>query len=205
MREIAVNLYQFPIQQFFSEPVRAYAIEQQNAVYCFDVPQNTQHNKEFFKKLNKPIRIIMSHGSTANGFESTRESLRQMGLDVEVWLHEEDKQNTWLTIDPDLLLHGHDARISENLTLVFTPGHTKGSVCLFSDIDDGIMLTGDTLGGTSEGDIRPFHLKTNDLSPNIFFESLRKLLSYKFTVMYPFHYYPIVDARSKLEEFIKAY
>lgn len=202
VKKIARNVYQFPIQQFFGEPVRAYALEEPDFIYCFDIPQDTEHNTRFLKKLGKPIRIIMSHGSTSNGFESTRGSLRRDGLDVQVWLHERDQLNSWLTIEPDELLTGENRQLSENLTLVVTPGHTKGGVCLFAGVERGFMFTGDTLGGTANGDIRPFFLKTNDLDPKIFFVSLRKLLDYQFEYMYPFHYYPIEDARNKLEQFI---
>lgn len=203
MKELAPNIYKFPPQRFFGETVGAYAIIQKKTVFCYDVPADTEHNRMFFQELGKPIRIIMSHGPTSSGVESTRDSLRNKGLDVEIWLHEEDKNNVWLTIDPDMLVSTQDAeKLSENLTLIFTPGHSKGSVCLFADAAGGIIFSGDTLQGTESGDVRPLETKTNDLGNDIFFRSLRKLLDYEFRIMYPFHYYPITDARKKLMGFI---
>lgn len=204
MKELAPNIYQFPPQRFFGETVGTYAIHQEEAIFCFDVPADTEHNRMFFQKLAKPIRIIMSHGPTSSGVESTRDSLRNKGLDVEIWLHEEDKKNVWLTVNPDVLLSTRNTeKLSENLTLIFTPGHSKGSVCLFADVASGIVFSGDTLQGKENGDIRPLEKKTNDLGNDIFFRSLRKLLDYEFKIMYPFHYYPVTDARKKLMEFIE--
>lgn len=205
MKELAPKIYQFPPQFFFGERVGIYAIEQLDMLYCFDIPADTRENREFLSRFRKPIRIIMSHGPTSNGLETTRDSLREQGLDVEIWLHEEDDKNVWLTVQPDVLLSRGDRNISENLTLLFTPGHSKGSVCLYADICDGFIFTGDTLGGTRKGNIRPFELKTNDLGKDIFFRSLTKLLAYDFKTMLPFHYYPITDAKRKLREFIARY
>lgn len=202
MKELASKIYQFPQQSFFGETVRSYAIEQKEVVYCFDVPLDTTENRKFLQGFQKPVRIIMSHGPTANGFETTRESLKDMGIDVEVWLHEEDQNNVWLTISPNLLLTGGDRKISEDLTLLFSPGHTKGSICLYANLSEGIIFTGDTLGGTEKGDIRPFETKSNELSSAVFFGSLRKLLDYNCNLMLPFHYFPITDANKKLREFI---
>ena len=203
MKELVPNIYKFPPQKFFGETVGAYAIIQKKTVFCYDVPADTEHNRSFLESTQRPIRIIMSHGPTSSGVESTRDSLRSRGLDVEIWLHEKDKGNVWLTIDPDLLLSTKDAeKLSEDLTLIFTPGHSEGSVCLFADVASGIIFSGDTIQGTGNGDIRPLETKTNDLGNDIFFGSLRKLLDYDFRIIYPFHDYPITDARKKLIEFV---
>jgi hypothetical protein len=203
MEKLTPNIYKFPPQKFFGETVGAYAVVQEKAIFCYDVPADTERNRSFLEEMQKPVRIIMSHGPTSSGVESIRDSLRGRGLDVEIWLHEEDKGNVWLTIDPDVLLPTKDAeKLSEDLTLIFTPGHSKGSVCLFADVADGIIFSGDTLQGTENGDVRPLETKTNDLGNDIFFKSLRKLLGYEFTIIYPFHDYPITNARRKLIEFI---
>jgi glyoxylase-like metal-dependent hydrolase (beta-lactamase superfamily II) len=201
MKELHTDIYEFPLQDFFGEKVRTYAIEQEDAVYCFDIPQDTHDNREAFVTFSKPVRAIMSHGSISNGVETTRNSLRDEGIDFEIWLHEADIDNSWLRIQPDVLLADNDRQISEDLTLIFTPGHSKGSVCLHSK-ESNIIFSGDSLGGTKRGDIRPFKQKTNELSDDIFFSSLRKLLQYDFKTMHPFHYDPIRDAKTKLSKYI---
>lgn len=205
MKEIASNIYQFPPQRFFGELVYAYAIEESEVVFCFDIPESTPKNLNFLRGREKPIRMIMSHGSTANGFEETREILRNAKVDVQIWLHDGDRHNRWLSIAPDVLLSGDDKKLSERLTLISTPGHTSGSVCLHAAVGNGIIFSGDTLGGTRAGDIRPFELKDNELSLDVFFSSLRKLLTYEFEYIFPFHYLPITDAKSKLLQYLKRY
>ena len=46
--------------------------------------------------------------------------------------------------EADILLKKNERIFNMDLNVIETPGHTKGSICLFSE-DDGILFSGDTL------------------------------------------------------------
>jgi glyoxylase-like metal-dependent hydrolase (beta-lactamase superfamily II) len=87
------------------------------------------------------------------------------GADIAVHPHDRDRlenpQPLWapFEIPPSVpaveLVEGGEIRFGElRLTVLHTPGHTEGSVCLLS-ADDGLLLSGDTLfaGGWGRVDL----------------------------------------------------
>ena len=82
--------------------------------------------------------------------------------------------------EPDILYGEGDT--FETLTVLHTPGHTQGGVCLY-DAEAGVLFTGDTL---FKGDFGRTDLPGGD--HNQLRESLKRLLALKGeTVVYPGH------------------
>lgn len=94
----------------------------------------------------------------------------------------------------------------EVLSIIKTPGHTKDSICIYSE--DRFILTGDTLFIANVGNC-------NDSDMEIFHQSLQKLLSLPDrVVVYPGHDYTdrsirrareISPENSSIDEFIENY
>ena len=82
-----------------------------------------------------------------------------------------------------------------------------GSVSLL-DSKNKILFTGDHVQGTKEGEIRDFIKEDDGVSgdPKTRLTSAKKLLTYDFNMILPFHYEMIrKDGKKRLEEFIKQY
>ncbi len=83
-------------------------------------------------------------------------------------------------ISPDILLKGGE--IFDGLLVVHTPGHTPGSICLYSD-DSKILFSGDTIfpgGGFGRTDLYGG-------SASRLIDSIKKLSLLDVSVMYPGH------------------
>jgi hydroxyacylglutathione hydrolase len=100
---------------------------------------------------------------------------------------------------PDILLKDGD-RLA-NMTVVHTPGHTQGSICLL--VPGEALFTGDTLRTDKEGRIgfppQILNWNTEQLK-----RSVTRLSTLKFSKLYPGHGSPILDGASEqLSRFLR--
>lgn len=86
-----------------------------------------------------------------------------------------------------------DGQLIENITVIHTPGHTPGHVCLLCD---GVLFAGDAIVTGETFRISP-QILTHDMKAAR--ESVRKLLAYDFHTAVSGHGRPTHDAKAKLE------
>lgn len=179
------NIWKFNQQFFYSEPVGVYVIELPDTLLLFEIPEFTPEIKKFLTKFDKPIKALLSHGSTgiADG------SKWQSELGVKVYLHETDRDYSWLRMQPDVLFNTVP-NFGEGVTVIHTPGHSAGSVCLLYEPNQ-VLFTGDTLCGNTQGEI--FEGSHND-DRQVWIQSCTDLLQYDFKHILPFHHQMIQDS-----------
>lgn len=196
---IAPNVYRFPDQNFYGENVGSYLIEEKDCVVLVDGPQNlTEEHEDFILHFGKPIHLFMTHGPTAG-----EGKVLQKKYKAKVYLHKKDKDSEWLTIKPDVLF-SKSFKLSKNLTVTHTPGHTPGSSVLL-DHQNKSMFTGDHLEGDAKGEIYDFIKHDDGYSgnPTRRLASAKELLQYDFEKILPFHYEMILkNAKQLLRQFI---
>lgn len=173
------NIWRLHEQYFFSEPVGVYAVELPDMLLLFEIPEFSAETQRFIANFHKPVKALLSHGSTgvADGAQW------QSKLGVEVYLHHEDKNYSWLKMQPDVLFSTMP-RFGEGLTVIHTPGHSAGSVCLLHN-STKILFSGDTLCGNKNGEIAD---SSHDDDPLAWRQSCVELLQYDFNHILPFHY-----------------
>ncbi|MFA5221961.1 MAG: MBL fold metallo-hydrolase [Methanoregula sp.] len=100
-------------------------------------------------------------------------------------------------LEPDIRLK--DGDIIDGLTCIYTPGHTPGSICLFSS-SSKVMFAGDLLrfdGRKIEGAPRQFTMDTAESE-----RSIKKIAARDFDVILPGHGIPLrPDASVKIREY----
>ena len=102
-------------------------------------------------------------------------------------------------VNPDVLLKDGDQ--VEGLTVIHTPGHTQGSICLYSERLKA-MFVGDALRTDKN---RNPTLPSSTLAFNFdeAKKSVRKIASYEFELLLPGHGPPILaDASKKVKELV---
>ena len=195
---IAPNVYRFPNQFFYGEPVGSYLIEQNDFVLLIDGPMDlTEENEDFILNFGKPIKILLTHGPTAGDSAKLQKSHKG-----KIYLHRADVKNRWLTVKPDVLF-GDLPDFGKELEVIHLPGHSPGSVGLL-DHRNQILFSGDTIAGTTVGEIRNFVKQgdSEDLAARL--RSVERLLTLNFNSLYPFHYSPIREkAHKELLKFAK--
>lgn len=199
---IAPNVYRFPDQVFYGEPVGSYLIETKEFILLVDGPQNlTDEHEDFIIHFGKPIKIFMSHGPTGGGAEMLQKKYK-----AKISLHKKDINNQWLSVKPDVLFED-GLEFNKHLKVISTPGHSPGSSVVY-DKQNKIMFTGDNIQGNDKGGIYDFIKYDDGQSGNATerLESTRKLLKYDFDMILPFHYKMIIrHAKKRLDQFLKQY
>jgi len=100
-------------------------------------------------------------------------------------------------VKPDILLRDGDT--IDGLDVIHTPGHTKGSICLYSETLKAIFV-GDALRTNKDRNLKPSSAAMS-LNVEEAKKSIRKLVSYDFELLLPGHGPPILtDASKKLKE-----
>ena len=103
------------------------------------------------------------------------------------------------TFEPDILLKDGDRLGS--LSVIETPGHTDGSICLYRE--RAFMFVGDTLRGDDDGGVQPASdAMTYDMQKA--WESIKKLSHFECDIMLPGHGKPVMpDASTKVRELLQ--
>ncbi len=196
--EVNHLLERFAAQYFYGEAVGVYLIKLPDQLLLFDLPSYSSPLEAYLTSFNKPISCLLSHGSCgiADGY------IWQQKINLQIYLHQADQTSEWLQIKPDVLFTA-PPKFADNLEIVFTPGHTPGSVCLYESTTK-TLFTGDTFGGLANGEINDFLDGAGfngDLNQR--FHSCQKLLKYDFENVLPFHYQMILgNANSSFKKFL---
>jgi glyoxylase-like metal-dependent hydrolase (beta-lactamase superfamily II) len=100
---------------------------------------------------------------------------------------------------PDVLLK--DGERVDGLTVIHAPGHTQGSICLYSERSKAIFV-GDALRTDKNRNLKlPSAAMTFNIEEAK--NSVRKIASYEFKLLLPGHGPPIlIDASKKVGEFV---
>ncbi len=192
------RVLRFTGQTFFGDPVGTYCIELPDQILLVDLPVYSEEIERMLKAYGRPLHCILSHGSC--GIADGR--LWQQKLGMKIYLHEADKDNEWLAMEPDILFD-QSPSFGDSIEVIHTPGHKPGSVCVLEK-ETKTLFVGDTIGGES-GEIKEMRNDPHDDDSALRIESCRKLLSYDFEMMLPFHYEPIIaNAKQLLETYLKA-
>lgn len=94
------------------------------------------------------------------------------------------------TEDVEIKLEGEGpwTFLGSDIDLVFTPGHTRGHVCLHYKKGPGVLFSGDHLGGEESSSLElSANMNYNWYSVNLQLESVKKLLPLEFTWLLPGH------------------
>lgn len=130
----------------------------------------------------------------------------QARFNCERILHELEVQPK--TQDVEIKLQGEGPwTLGSDIDLIFTPGHTRGHVCLLYKKGKGVLFSGDHLGGSESSGLElSANTDFNWYSVKIQLESVQKLLPFEFTWILPGHgrrrHYSSLEERN---EFIKSY
>ncbi|MBI5614216.1 MBL fold metallo-hydrolase [Candidatus Gottesmanbacteria bacterium] len=199
VKKINAIISRFENQYFYNELVGSYCIDTQKKLILVDLPTYSKHLESFFVSFKKPIVAILSHGACgiSDGI------IWQQKVGLKIYLHKADKDNQWIRIKPDVLFDIPPI-FAPNLEVIFTPGHTPGSICVY-ETDTRTMFTGDTIGGLPNGEINDFFSEDGIFYGDLHerFLSCTKLLSYDFNTILPFHYNMILQGvKESLKQFI---
>jgi glyoxylase-like metal-dependent hydrolase (beta-lactamase superfamily II) len=184
------------------------------------MPGNATRIVEFLKSLGKEqmgsFTIILTHPDIDHS-GSVAELKEKLG-NVKVAIHEADAPRLtgekplkevrglavflfkamspfmkFKPVTPDLLLK--DGEQVDGLTVIHTPGHTQGSICLYSERLKAIFV-GDALRTDKNGMPRlPLAAMTFNIEEAK--NSIRKIASYEFELLLPGHGPPILTDASK--------
>lgn len=190
------RVLRFVAQQFFGEQVGTYCIELPNHILLVDLPTYSEGIEQLLCGYSLPLHCILTHGSCgiADG------KLWQKKVELKVYLHEGDRDNEWLEMEPDVFF-SKPPLLSEEIEIIHTPGHKPGSVCVLEKQTKSLFV-GDTIGGEN-GAIKDMRNDSHDDNGALRIESCRKLLDYDFENILPFHYQSIIgNAKQKLAYYL---
>lgn len=199
---ISENIYRFPQQTFGGSEVGSYLLNDSDTVVIVDGPQNLdEEHEDFIASFSKPVKVFLTHNPTGGDADKLQKS-----LNAKIYLHTADKDGHWLTVKPDHLVEDGD-KLTKNLTVIHTPGHSPGSSCLY-DKNSKALFSGDHLEGDKKGEIYDFIKKDDAFVGNVKerFTSVIKISKLDFNLILPFHYYPIkANVKDKIIKFINKY
>ncbi len=196
---ISENIYRFPQQTFGGSEVGSYLINDSDSLVIIDGPQNlTEEHEDFIASFNKPVKVFLTHNPTGGDADKLQKS-----HSAKIYLHQADKDGYWLTVKPDYLIRG-GYKLTKNLKIIHTPGHSPGSSCLY-DTNSKTLFSGDHLEGDIQGEVYDFIENDDGFVGDVKerFNSVIKIAALDISMILPFHYYPIkTDTKNKLVKFI---
>jgi glyoxylase-like metal-dependent hydrolase (beta-lactamase superfamily II) len=100
--------------------------------------------KAHFQQMGRDVSIAIHRKDRiylgSKGISTHQQSLQELGLDSE-WILKEIPE---ILPDADILLEEGDSPFNSDLRVIHTPGHTPGSISLYSESQQ-VLFTGDTL------------------------------------------------------------
>ncbi|WP_319558797.1 MBL fold metallo-hydrolase [Marispirochaeta sp.] len=99
-----------------------------------------RHFRDKDVEIPVAIHTADAHYLGKNASESHRISFEQIGIDLKTILMDYDL----FFPEPDIILNDGDTVLNSSLKVIHTPGHTPGSICLYSE-SQSILFSGDTL------------------------------------------------------------
>jgi len=190
------------------------------------MPGNATRIIEYFESLGNPqangCTIILTHPDLDHS-GSVAELKSRLG-NVKVAIHEADAPRLagekplkevrgaiglifrvmsplmkFVPVKPDILLK--DGEFVNGLKVIHTPGHTQGSISMYSESLKAIFV-GDALRTDRNGNLKP-PSATMTLNVEEARDSIRKIASYDFELLLPGHGLPILtDGSKKVKEFL---
>jgi len=177
------------------ELMKLHRLNPKNVKYVINTHSDLDHvngNAEL-KRLSGAK--ILAHAEDAPRIESAEQ--RAMGQPKFMAARNEPfepcKVDTVIKDDTELHLGGIALRI------LWTPGHTPGSICVY-DERSGCLFTGDTVLGSG----RSYEVPLIRLSSKAMVESLKRLEGLRISWLLPGHGDPVKDGRKRIADSIKA-
>lgn len=104
------------------------------------------------------------------------------------------------TMEADILLN--DGDFVDDLKVIYTPGHTEGSICLMTP--GGVLFAGDAIRIDKHGEPR-LSPRLMTLDEDQASKSISKIAELKFDVLLPGHGSPVLyDASSKVVKLLNS-
>jgi len=198
--KLQTDIYEINNQFFYSEEVHTYLIELDDKVLLFDIPIYSEEIEKFILSFNKPAYAIISHGSC--GIKDGTKWQEKIGL--KIYAHKNDENHPWIRMKPDVLFTT-TPNFADNIEVIHTPGHSAGSICVLEK-NSKSLFSGDTFHGNENGEIIDFTQESQSEYENLKdrISSCKKLLTYDFVNVYPFHYEIIrEEGKESLRKFLK--
>ncbi|XP_066333019.1 uncharacterized protein [Miscanthus floridulus] len=149
-----------------------------------DSPRYTQKLANNIEKLGGARYMFLTHIDDVADHRKWAERLK-----CERIIHSEDMAEA--TADVEWKLEGNGPwNIGTDFELIYTPGHTPGSVCLYYK-SLKVLFTGDHVAKSEESDDLILFLMYNRQPVSLQLESIRKLLEVEFEWLLPGHGYRI--------------
>ncbi|WOK92823.1 hypothetical protein Cni_G01515 [Canna indica] len=144
-----------------------------------DCPRFTERLAHNIEKLGGVRYMFLTHKDDVGDHEKWYNRLKCDRI-----LHSGDVEN--YTANVETQLHGEGPwSIGTDFELIYTPGHTEGSVCLYYKTLK-VLFTGDHLAKSEESDLSIFEIY-NKQTVSLQLKSVRKLLDFDFEWILPGH------------------
>lgn len=125
----------------------AYFIVNKSGNILLDCPAWNEINQEFLKEHGVRWLVITHRGSIGK-----RTAQIQEALHCEVIIQE---QEAYLLHDIKVTVFSEQLALSDEIELIWTPGHSPGSACLYWQNHGGVLFSGRHLLPDSSGEIVP--------------------------------------------------
>lgn len=146
--------------------------------------------------VSEIARIVITHAHIDH--IGNIDSVIKVNPDVEIWIHEDDKRklyedvyilaetnNNTLTKSNIKIVRDRDVLpIFGNMTVIHTPGHTPGHICLYVETEK-LLIAGDQLNCPKGELVGPDSYYTPDMK--LAMESMQQLISLDFERVYCYH------------------
>ena len=125
----------------------AYFIVGKSQNILVDCPLWNEENIQFVKEAGGASKLILTHRGSIGKVKTL-----QQDLDCEIIIQE---QEAYLLPETTVTSFSDRVELDSDLELIWTPGHSPGSSCLYWNYEGGILFTGRHLLPKSKDEIAP--------------------------------------------------